>query len=335
MRTRHALEYYLDGIRAKNRVILAKAITLVESQRGDDRALGRELVARLRALAASSTALPPAHRIGITGAPGVGKSTFLERFGVLRCDEGLHVAVLAVDPTSEVSGGSILGDKTRMTELSKHPNAFIRPSPSGLALGGVARRTREAMVLCEAAGFDLIFVETVGVGQSETTVASMVDVFVFLAFPRAGDELQGIKKGILEMAEIVVVHKADGESRIRALEARVMHETVLHYTRTSGSEWARTALAASSVTGEGLAEVWASLVAHRAFQGSRGAFQARRRTQEERAFWALVNDELRARFDRNPCIVQALPEVLAGLLAGTIDAGTAADRALELYAKTR
>jgi LAO/AO transport system kinase len=229
-----------------------------------------------------------------------------------------------------VSGGSILGDKTRMAELSRHPRAYIRPSPSGLALGGVARRTREAIVLCEAAGFDLIFVETVGVGQSETTVAGMVDVFLFLALPGAGDELQGIKKGILELADLVVVHKADGEARPMAEEARVTHESAMHYAR-SGGFWSPRALLASSRTGEGLAEVWAALQAHRAAQVAAGELTKRRRAQETRAFWSLNDEGLRARFDADAGVRAALPQMLADLAAGDLDAGAAADRLLALH----
>jgi LAO/AO transport system kinase len=325
MRTRHSLEQYRDGILAGDRTMLAKAITLVESLRADDRALGRELV---RALAGNGKR---AQRIGITGVPGVGKSTFLDAFGTARCNEGHRVAVLAVDPSSEVSGGSILGDKTRMAELARHPNAYIRPSPSGLSLGGVARRTREAIALCEAAGFDLIFVETVGVGQSETTVAGMVDVFVFLALPGAGDELQGIKKGILELADLVVVHKADGDARKSAEEAQRTHESAMHYARGAHGTWQPRALLASSRTGEGLEAVWAALEAHRAAQEESGDFARRRRSQETRAFWQLVEEGLRAHFDADPAVRQALPEVLAALAAGTVDAGSAADGILTTH----
>lgn len=324
MRTRHSLEQYQDGILAGDRVMLAKAITLVESRRPDDIALGRELVRHV------AQATPKAHRIGITGVPGVGKSTFLDVFGTARCNEGLKVAVLAVDPSSEVSGGSILGDKTRMAQLSKHPNAYIRPSPSGLALGGVGRRTREAIVLCEAAGFDLIFVETVGVGQSETTVAGMVDVFLFLALPGAGDELQGIKKGILELADLVVVHKADGDSRQRAEEAKVTHENALHYARSVGF-WHPRALLASSRTGDGLVEVWDALTEHRAAQVAAGDLMMRRYLQEHRAFWSFVDEGLRARFDADERVLAELPAVLQAIAAGTVDAGTAADRLLALH----
>jgi LAO/AO transport system kinase len=326
MRTRHSLEQYRDGILAGDRAMLAKSITLVESLRSDDRALGRALVKELTGRA------PRAHRIGVTGVPGVGKSTFLDTFGIARCREGHKVAVLAVDPSSEVSGGSILGDKTRMAELARHPNAYIRPSPSGLALGGVARRTREAIVLCEAAGFDIVFVETVGVGQSETTVSSMVDVFLFLALPGAGDELQGIKKGILELADVVVVHKADGDARASAEEAKRTHEAALHYARGAHGAWHPRALLASSRTGEGLAEVWATLEEHRRMQLESGDLEARRRAQEARAFWALVEEGLRARFDADPRVKEAIGPLLAALEAGTLEAGAAADAILAAHA---
>ncbi len=311
-------------------MVLAQALTLVESTRPEDRRLARALVSELQA-ATLRAARPPSHRIGLTGVPGVGKSTFLERFGTARCDEGHRVAVLAIDPTSARTGGSILGDKTRMASLARHPNAFIRPSPTGLELGGVARRTRESIVLCEAAGFGLVFVETVGVGQSEIAVASMVDAFVFLALPGAGDELQGIKRGILEHADLVVVHKADRDARSPAEEAKRTYDAALHYARARGDGWVPRTLLASSTTGDGHAEVWAALVEHRLATGTGPGLVTRRRAQEERAFWAHIDEELRASFDASRAVEQRLPKVVEELRGGTVDAGAAAERILAAY----
>jgi len=256
-RSSSTLDEYVEGVRAFDRTILSKAITLIESSRAEDEALARELLERLYPQTGD------AWRVGITGVPGVGKSTFIEALGTKLVREGRRVAVLAVDPSSSISGGSILGDKSRMDELAREETAFIRPSPSAETLGGVARRTRETMLLCEAAGFDVILVETVGVGQSEILVAGMVDFFCVLMLPGAGDELQGIKKGILELADVVAVNKADGPTLSAARDAVRVYGSALSYTRSRRGAWKPRALLVSARTGEGLDELWSLVEEHR------------------------------------------------------------------------
>jgi len=289
MSRRLSLDAYEDGVRAGNRAVLGRAITLIESHRHDDQRLAQALLGRL---------LPHtggAQRVGITGVPGVGKSTFIERLGVWLVDEEQQrVAVLAVDPTSRVSGGSILGDKSRMNRLAQHPQAFIRPSPSATSLGGVARRTRETMLLCEAAGFDVVLVETVGVGQSETMVAEMVDFFLLLMLPGAGDELQGIKRGIIEMADVIAVNKADGDNLPRAREAKRSYGAALRYLKPRSQGWRPEAMLISGLTGEGLPELWAQVAAHRQALGDE--VEGRRRRQLERWMWSLVEEQLLGAF---------------------------------------
>jgi LAO/AO transport system kinase len=243
----------IDGVRSGDRALLARAITFAESTAPRHRVVAREVL---------QTLLPEtgkARRIGITGVPGAGKSTFIEAFGEKLCDEGYRLAVLAVDPSSARTGGSILGDKTRMEDLSRHPRAFIRPSPSGQSAGGVAARTREAMLLCEAAGFDLIFVETVGVGQSEKAVRSMTDFFLLLQLAGGGDELQGIKKGLIELADAILVNKADGSNRLPAERARGEFARVLHLLQPATPGWKPEALLCSSIERSGMDEVWATI----------------------------------------------------------------------------
>jgi len=250
MKKRLDLAEFREGIRSGNRVILSQAITLVESTLESDQDLASELVQSLISETGKSI------RIGITGVPGVGKSTFIEAFGKLLLDQGKKVAVLAIDPSSQLTKGSILGDKTRMETLASDKRAFIRPSPSGSALGGVSGKTREAILLCEAAGFDVILVETVGVGQSETAVKNMVDFFLLLMLAGAGDELQGIKKGIMEMADSLVINKADGENLQAAKKAKIAYENALHLFPLAEKNWSPKVLLASSTTGKGLPEVW-------------------------------------------------------------------------------
>jgi LAO/AO transport system kinase len=264
---------------------LARAITLVESTNPEDEAKAAALLQQ--ALPRAGNAI----RVGITGPPGAGKSTFLDELGVRLCQQGHRVAVLAIDPTSRSTGGSILGDKTRMERLAREPNAFIRPSPGGDTLGGVARRTREAVLLCEAAGYDVVFVETIGVGQGEVAVTELVDCCVLLVLAGGGDELQGIKRGLNELADVFVVHKADGADRDRALQARVELEGALALLRGSRP----TVLAASSHTGEGIDQVWQAVLAQRARLGEAGLRQ-RRRQQDVAWFEALVRERLLARF---------------------------------------
>jgi LAO/AO transport system kinase len=278
-----------EGVRSGDRRSLARAVTLVESTRTDDREQAVALLGELHGAGA------PAVRIGISGAPGVGKSTFIEALGCHLVDAGHRVAVLAVDPSSTRSGGSILGDKTRMSELARRPEAFIRPSPSGGDLGGVAARTGEALLLCEAAGFDVVLVETVGVGQSEVAVADLVDTFVLLVSPGGGDELQGVKRGIMELADLVVVTKADGDLLPAARRAEADHRHAVHFLRRRFEEWAPRVLAVSSVEGTGVAEVWTALGEHHDALAGSGALTVLRASQAVTAFWREVERGLLAR----------------------------------------
>jgi len=310
----------LAGLAAHDRVLLARAITLVESRRADHRTVARQVVRAALAMDSGRSV-----RIGITGVPGAGKSTFIETFGLRLCERGHRVAVLAVDPTSGRSGGSILGDKTRMEDLARHPAAFIRPSPSGGELGGVAARTRESVILCEAAGFDVILVETVGVGQSEVTVRGMVDFFLLLQIAGAGDDLQGIKKGIIEMADAIVVNKADGDNKTRALRARVEYERVLHYLQPFTEGWQPPALSCSALEGDGVDEVWECIHRFRAARQEGGRWIQRRREQERDWFLRLVREAALARFFDNGQTRERLQTLEARVAAGQLPALEAAE----------
>lgn len=275
-----------EGILAGNRASLARAITLVESRRADHRALARTLM---------QTVLPRtggALRVGITGVPGVGKSTTIDTLGSNLTGKGHKVAVLAVDPSSTRTGGSILGDKTRMSRLAVDRNAFIRPSPSAGTLGGVAAKTRETMLLCEAAGFDIILVETVGIGQSETTVAGMVDFFLVLMLPGAGDELQGIKKGVLEIADMIAVNKADGDGLLRAQSAAADYRAALHILAPRSPTWTPPVITISGLANEGLTDVWAQIELHRDKTRATGEFQKRRADQRVTWMWDLLHQRM-------------------------------------------
>ena len=315
------VERLAGGVRAGDRRALARAITLVESTRADHR---RDATAVLdQVLAQAGTAV----RIGISGPPGVGKSTFIEAFGTSLTAEGHQVAVLAVDPSSARSGGSILGDKTRMERLARDPRAFIRPSPAGTELGGVARRTREALLLCEAAGFDVVIVETVGVGQSELAVADLVDVFVLLASPSGGDELQGIKRGIMELADLVVVTKADGELANAANHAAADLRRAIHLLRPKYAGLAAETLLVSSTTGTGVTEVWHAIERiHQELQTS-GQLTDLRARQAKAWLWDEIRAGLLERFrsDRSPADVAA---VEAAVMAGTLAPGIGAQQLL-------
>ncbi|HPE42300.1 MAG TPA: methylmalonyl Co-A mutase-associated GTPase MeaB, partial [Thermotogota bacterium] len=249
-RRKLALEDYLEGFEQRDKTVFARAITLVESNAETDRNIAQELIRRLLPRTGESI------RLGFTGIPGAGKSTLIDTLGFSLCEQGHHIAVLAIDPSSQLSGGSILGDKTRMERLVRHPNAFIRPSPSGGVLGGVARKSRETLLLCEAFGYDVVFVETVGVGQSETTVHSMVDCFILLMIAGAGDELQGIKKGIVELADIIVINKADGENLLRAKAFEREMRNVLHVLSPASRGWKVPTALCSALGGEGIRELW-------------------------------------------------------------------------------
>ena len=308
-------ERLLVGDRAE----LARAITLVESSRPDHRTQARAL------LDAVMPRTGRAVRVGITGVPGVGKSTLIDALGIFLIGRGHRVAVLAVDPSSSRTGGAILGDKTRMARLAVEPNAFIRPSPSSGTLGGVAGRTREAMLLCEAAGFDAVLVETVGVGQSETAVSDLTDVFLVLALPGAGDELQGIKKGVIELADIIAVNKADGPGSERAAAAAAEYRSALHILVPAGALWTPPVLMVSGLTGAGLPELWDKVLAHRRTLEGAGELAAKRRRQDLRWMWAMVEDRLRARLKTDPALRERLPALEAALAASTVSPAAAAD----------
>jgi len=306
------------GVRAGDRRALARAITLVESTRADHR---DEAVALLDELLPATGG---AARVGISGAPGAGKSTFIEALGLHLLDRGSRVAVLAVDPSSTRTGGSILGDKTRMERLSRSPAAFIRPSPSGGTLGGVARRTREAMLVCDAAGFDVVLVETVGVGQSEVAVAGMVDVFLLLLAPAAGDELQGVKRGIVELADVVVVNKADGALAAAAAQTASAYANALHLVRPSDVP----VLTCSALEGTGIDRVWAA-VARRIDADRRSGELARRRAEQARQWmWADVTDTLVERLRADPRLRAELEQLEQDVAAGRISPAAAAQRVL-------
>ncbi|ORJ62055.1 methylmalonyl Co-A mutase-associated GTPase MeaB [Geothermobacter hydrogeniphilus] len=313
------------GVRTGNIRSLAKAITLVESRSPDHSLAATTLLDELLPDSGNSI------RVGISGVPGVGKSTFIEALGLYLTGRGHKVAVLAVDPSSQLSGGSILGDKTRMEELSRDPNAFIRPSPSGDTLGGVARKTRETMLICEAAGYDVVIVETVGVGQSEITVASMVDLFLLLQIPGAGDELQGIKKGVMEIADLILINKAEGDNRSRAALAKSQIETALHILQPKSPNWTVPVMLCSALRNEGIAEVWQTIEDYRSRLQESGEFADKRRLQAGDWMWSLLMDSLRDLFRRDPRVEALLPQVQDAVAAGTTTPGAAARRLLEAF----
>jgi LAO/AO transport system kinase len=319
-----SVEALADGVRAGNRRALAKAITLVESTRADHQEAAQRLLEVLL------PATGQAARVGISGVPGVGKSTFIEAFGLHLIGTGKRVAVLAVDPSSARFGGSILGDKTRMQRLSVAPEAFIRPSPSSGSLGGVARRTREAMLVCEAAGYDLILVETVGVGQSEYAVASMVDFFLVLMLAGAGDELQGIKKGILELADGLAINKADGENIARAQRAATELQSALRFFRPRSARWEPRVLTVSALQADGMDRVWAMIEEHRANLGSCGELADKRREQQRSWLWSMIEDGLKREFLGRADVKQLLPEIEAGVLDARLTPTEGARRLLAL-----
>ena len=314
-------------VRAGDRRALARAITLIESTKPEH---GGEAEALLEALLPASG---NSVRIGISGVPGVGKSTFIERFGLHLLEAGHKVAVLAVDPSSKVSGGSILGDKTRMEELSRDPRAFIRPSPTGGTLGGVARRTREAMLVCEAAGFAVVIVEPVGVGQSEPAVAEMVDIFLLMLLPGGGDELQGIKKGIVELADAVIVNKADGDLKPAAERAAAEYYAALGLLRSAHQDWRPPVLKCSALKGEGIGEVWQTVQKHRAVMEASGARAAKRAAQAGAWMWAEVADGLMRRFKAHPEVARELEGLVRRVRAGKITPTAAARRLVGLFSR--
>ena len=315
------LEQILQG----NRRAIAKAITLLESTRPESFEQGQELLESL--LPHSGQAL----RIGITGVPGVGKSTFIEAIGLFLIEQGHRVAVLAVDPSSQLTGGSIMGDKTRMNELAQHPHAFIRPSPSSGILGGVARKTRETMLICEAAGYDVVIVETVGVGQSETMVASMVDLFLLLMLPNAGDELQGIKKGVLELADLVVVNKSDGEQETLAKTAQSEYRKALHLLPSSKNSWTPQILRCSALEKRGIDKIWDSVKSFREALQNSGEWEKQRRSQTGKWMWSLVEEGLLTNFRNHPNLQKQIPELEKEVESGNMLPTTAARKLLDSW----
>ncbi len=315
----------IEGIRTGDRRALARAITLAESTRTDHRADADVILDAL--LPATGHAV----RLGISGPPGVGKSTFIEAFGNHIIATGRRVAVLAVDPSSRRTGGSILGDKTRMEELSRRPEAFIRPSPGRGQLGGVARRTREAMLLCEAFGFDVVIVETIGVGQSEVAVADMVDLFLLLVAPGGGDELQGIKRGIMELADLVVVNKADGDLAPAAGRTRADYNAAVHLLRPKWRSWETEVMAVSALTGHGVPEVWDAIERFTAQVGPSGELDAARSRQATAWLWSEIGDTLLERFRADPTVIGRLSDMESRVSSGQITPTMAATRLLDAF----
>jgi len=314
-----------DAVTAGDRRALARAITLVESTRSDHRAAASDLLKRLMPHTGGSI------RLGISGAPGVGKSTFIEALGNHLVDQGKRVAVLTVDPSSVISGGSILGDKTRMETLSRRPEAFIRPSPSGRTLGGVARRSLESLLLCEAAGFDVIIVETVGVGQSETRVADMTDMFVLLLQPGGGDELQGIKRGIMELADLVLVNKADDGLEALATRSANDYRNALGLLQPRSPDWKVEVRTCSARDRTGIAEAWDVALRHQRALTASGQLATRRAEQARGWMWSEVKERLLAALREDPGVREQLPALEAAASDGSLPAAAAADRLLEIY----
>jgi LAO/AO transport system kinase len=300
------------GIRAGDRAVLARAITLVESRRADHQKAARDLVQEL--LPATGLAV----RVGITGVPGVGKSTTIDTLGSFLTGHGHKVAVLAVDPSSTRSGGSILADKTRMARLAADANAFVRPSPASGTLGGVAAKTRETLLLCEAAGYDVVLVETIGTGQSETAVADMTDAFLVLMLPGAGDELQGIKKGVIELADLIAVNKADGDNVARAKAAAAEYRAALHIVSPASPHWTPPVLTYSALTGEGVAPLWSKVLEHRERMIDTGELTARRQAQQVKWMWTLLEERLMSRLRSDPALKAKLPRLEAAVAEGKI-----------------
>ncbi|UCD33938.1 MAG: methylmalonyl Co-A mutase-associated GTPase MeaB [Desulfobacterales bacterium] len=320
---------YIQGVLARDRRVLAKTITLIESSLPAHQRLARMIIDQLMPYTGKAV------RLGITGVPGAGKSTFIESLGTMLVQKGHQVAVLAVDPSSKRSGGSVLADKTRMEKLAVEKSAFIRPSPSGDTLGGVARKTRETMMVCESAGFDVMIVETVGVGQSETTVASMVDFFLVLMIAGAGDELQGIKKGILELADAVVVNKADGDNIERAEFARKQYESALQFLAPCSLTWTPSVLTCSALKMIGIDKIWEIVLDHRKKYVATGELETNRKKQAVDWMWSLIKEDLKERFYHNADVKNMLPKITQEVENGTTASTVAASQLLFFLDKTR
>jgi LAO/AO transport system kinase len=317
----------IEGIRAGSRADLAQAITLVESNAQRHFQKSQSILQEIMASTGQSI------RIGISGVPGAGKSTFIEAFGLYLCELGKRVAVLAVDPSSSRTGGSILGDKTRMEQLARHPQAFIRPSPSSGTLGGVHRKTRESILLCEAAGYDVILVETVGVGQSEAIVRDMVDFFLLLVLTGAGDELQGMKKGIMELVDAVVVNKADGENKARAMKTAEEYKQILHFLQPATNGWETKAFTCSALHGEGIDKTWETITEYIAITKDSREFDIRRNEQKNTWLYTTLKNHLEMLFFQNIAIKEKLPSIEEQIKEDQISVSVAVELLLEIYKK--
>jgi LAO/AO transport system kinase len=317
----------LTGILNGNRRALAKAITIIESKNEIHIKQAEEIMNSILKYSGNSI------RIGITGVPGAGKSTFIEAFGKYLTNNGHKVAVLAVDPSSQISGGSILGDKTRMEELSRDENAFIRPSPSGDSLGGVASKTRESMLLCEAAGYDIIIIETVGVGQSEITVASMVDIFTLLQIPNAGDELQGIKRGVMELADVILINKADGENIKKAELAKSQLKNAVHILKPKSDNWSVWVETCSALKGTGIKEYWDKVCEFKNIMTSTGEFQSKRKKQSVDWMWSIVMEDLKKSFMNNKNVASILEQIQESVYEGKLSPNSASRRLIKAFKK--
>lgn len=324
-RRKLSVDDYVQGVLNGNRAIIAQAITLVESNLPIHIEMAQHVLKQLIPYTGKSI------RIGFTGVPGAGKSTLIESFGMMLCEQNHRVAVLAVDPTSSVSKGSILGDKTRMEQLSRHANAFVRPSPSSGTLGGVTRKSRETLLICEAAGYDVIIVETVGVGQSEITVRSMVDFFIVIMLTGAGDELQGMKKGVMELADAIFINKADGDNKQAALNAKAEYNRLLHFLQPATEGWETKAFTVSALSGDGVDHIWKVIKTYKEVTGRSGVFEKRRK--EQLIYWvhSMIENQLKARFYGNQLIKKELAEMEKFLLSGETSPTLAVQHLFSVY----
>lgn len=324
-RSKLSVNDYIQGVLAGDRVTLSRTITLIESNSPKHMQMAQEVLKGLLPYSGKSM------RVGITGVPGAGKSTFIEALGSNLCTQGHKVAVLAVDPSSSVTKGSILGDKTRMENLARNPKAFIRPSPSGGTLGGVTRKSRETILACEAAGFDIILVETVGVGQSEVTVRSLVDFFLLIVLTGAGDELQGMKKGVMELADAILVNKADGDNILKAKTARADYDRILHYLRPATPGWVTHAFTCSAYTGDGIDDIWSVINKFKEVTENGGIFSTRRKKQTLDWVYCMVQEHLQNMFYNNPQVKKKMPLIEQDIVMGEMSATMAVRELIKTF----